>query len=63
MSTRNIVVLAVGLVAAGIALTLILGRESEAAGRSPSSSQESLIDASGCIAPVSKMFWRMTPIA
>jgi hypothetical protein len=63
MSTRNIVVLAAVLVAAGIALTLILGRESEAAGRSTHSSQERRLDPSGCIEPVRKMFWRMTPIA
>ena len=63
MSTRNVVVLAVTLMVVGIALTLIFGRQSVAADRAPKSSQERLLDASGCLEPVTKMFWRMTPIA
>ena len=58
MSTRKIVVLALCLVAAGIALVLILGKESGSDGRATSHAQEKLLEPRSCFAPVSELFWR-----
>jgi hypothetical protein len=58
MTTRNIVALAVALVAVGIALTLIFGRESEAAERAPNQSKENVLEPRSCFPHVSELFWR-----